>query len=114
VFAFTPDVFQCLHAEDYGLPAFDRNYAEAWRQLSIYQLHSLSPAVWRELCDTLISLHAAAYSWFTDRQLLLARLTALLPNLPLQDSRSTFKALVDELDHVHQQEWFTRHVPRLA
>jgi BREX system ATP-binding protein BrxC/D len=114
VFAFTPDFFQRLQEEDYGLPEFDRNYAEAWRQLSIYQLHSLSPAVWRELCDILISLHAAAYAWSADRQPLLARFAALLPTLPLQDPRSTFKALVDELDHVHQQEWFTRQVPRLA
>ena len=36
----------------------------------------------------------------------------LLPTLPLQDPRSTFKALVDELDQVHQQEWFAQQAAR--
>jgi hypothetical protein len=31
VFAFTPDFFQRLQEEDYGLPEFDRDYAQAWR-----------------------------------------------------------------------------------
>ena len=39
---------------------------------------------------------------------LLSLLTARLPTLPLQDPRSTFKALVDELDQVHQQVWFAQ------
>jgi P-loop Domain of unknown function (DUF2791) len=106
VFAFTPDFFQRLQDEDYGLPEFDRDYAQAWRQLSIYQLHGLSLATWRELCDPLIAVHAAAYGWHADRERLRPLLRALLPNLPLQDPRSTLKALVDEIDQVHQQEWF--------
>ena len=108
VFAFTPDFFQRLQDEDYGLPEFDYDYAQAWRQLSIYQLRSLSPTVWRDLCETLIALHAAAYGWSADREQLLPLLTAGLPTLPLQDPRLTFKALVDELDQVHQQEWFAQ------
>jgi hypothetical protein len=56
----------------------------------------------------LIALHAAAYGWSADREHFLPLLTAGLSTLPLQDPRSTFKALVDELDHVHQQEWFAR------
>jgi hypothetical protein len=108
MFAFTPDFFYRLQEEDYRLPDFDRDYAQAWRQLSIYQLHSLSPAAWRELCDTLIALHAAAYGWPADRERLLSLLTAGFPTLPLQDPRSTFKALIDELDQVHQQEWFAQ------
>jgi hypothetical protein len=106
VFAFTPDFFQRLQDEDYRLPEFDRNYAQAWRQLSIYHLRHLSLADWRDLCDPLIAVHAAAYGWHADRAHLLPLLTALLPTLPLQDPRSTFKALVDELDQVHQREWF--------
>jgi hypothetical protein len=109
VFAFTPDFFQRLQEEDYSLPEFDCDYAQAWRQLSIYQLRSLSPATWRDLCETLIALHAAAYGWPADRERLLPLLTASLPTLPLQDARSTFKALVDELDQVHQQDWFAQH-----
>jgi hypothetical protein len=108
IFAFTPDFFQRLQEEDYGVPEFDRDYAQAWRQLSIYQLRNLSPVVWRDLCETLIVLHAAAYGWHADRERLLPLLTASLPTLPLQDVRSTFKALIDELDQVHQQEWFAR------
>ena len=108
VFAFTPDFFQHLQEEDYSLPEFDRDYTQAWRQLSLYQLPSLSPAVWRDLCETLIALHAAAYGWSADREHLLPLLMAGLSTLPLQEPRSTFKALVDELDHVHQQEWFAQ------
>jgi P-loop Domain of unknown function (DUF2791) len=115
VFAFTPDFFQRLQEEDYSLPEFDRNYAQAWRQLSIYHLRDLSPADWRNLCDPLIAVHAAAYAWHADRERLLPLLTALLSTLPLQDPRSTFKALVDELDQVHQQEWFAqRSVGRIC
>jgi BREX system ATP-binding protein BrxC/D len=112
VFAFTPDFFQRLQEEDYGLPEFDRDYAQAWRQLSIYQLRNLSPAVWRDLCETLIALHAAAYGWHADREHLLPLLTAGLHTLSLQDPRSTFKTLVDELDQLHQQEWFAQHTTR--
>jgi hypothetical protein len=112
VFAFTPDFFQRLQEEDYGLPEFDCDYAQAWRQLSIYQLRGFSPVVWQDLCETLIMLHAAAYSWHADRDQLLPLLTAGFPTLPLQDPRSTFKALVDALDQVHQQEWFAQQAAR--
>jgi hypothetical protein len=108
VFAFTPDFFHRLQEENYRLPDFDRDYAQAWRHLSIYQLRSLVPAVWRDLSDTLIALHAAAYGWHADQERLLSLLTARLPTLPLQEPRSTFKALVDELDQVHQQVWFAQ------
>jgi hypothetical protein len=112
VFAFTPDFFQRVQEEDYGLPEFDRDYAQAWRQLSIYQLRTLSQADWLALCAPLVAVHEAAYAWHADREHLLTRLTALLPALPLQDPRSTFKALVDELDHVHQQKWFAQQAVR--
>jgi hypothetical protein len=112
VFAFTPDFFQRLQEEDYSLPEFDCDYAQAWRQLSIYQLRNLSQMDWRDLCDPLVAVHEAAYGWHADPERLLPRLIALLPTLPLQDSRSTFKALIDELDQVHQQEWFARQAAR--
>ena len=108
VFACTPDFFQQLAAEDYSLAYFDQNYAAAWRGLSIYQLHGLSRPAWQDLCATLITLHARAYRWSVDHAQLLARLTARLPTLPLQDTRATLKALVDELDHMQQQEFFAR------
>lgn len=114
VFAFTPDFFQHLQEEDYRLPAFDRNYAQAWRYLSVYQLHGLSLAAWRDLCDTLIALHAAAYGWRADREHLLPLLTARLSALPLQDLRLTLKALVDELDQIQQQVWFAQRLGRRA
>jgi hypothetical protein len=112
VFAFTPDFFQRLQEEDYGLPEFDCDYAQAWRQLAIHQLRGLSQVDWRDLCDPLVAVHVAAYGWHANREHLLPRLTALLPSLPLQDPRSTFKALVDELDHVHQEEWFAQQAAR--
>jgi hypothetical protein len=58
-------------------------------------------------------VHSAAYAWHADRERLLPLLTALLPTLPLQDPRTTFKALVDELDQVHQQEWFAQRLTHL-
>lgn len=108
VFAFTPDFFLQLHEEDYDLPYFDRDYAVAWRDLSVYQLRGLSLQVWQELCETLIALHAAAYHWSADRGHLLPMLTERLKALPLQDTRATLKALVDELDHVQQQAFFAQ------
>jgi hypothetical protein len=106
VFAFTPDFFQQLSEEDYDLAYFDRNYAEAWRELSIYHLRGLSLQAWQALCETLIRLHAMAYQWSADPERLLPLLTARLPTLPLQDTRATLKALVDELDQVQQQALF--------
>ncbi len=107
IFAFTPDFFQQVQEEDYDLPYFDEDYAAAWRDLSVYQLHGLSLDAWRELCETLIELHAAAYQWSADREQLLRLLTERLGVLPLQDTRATLKALVDELDQVQQEAFFT-------
>jgi len=108
VFAFTPDFFQRLQEEDYDLPYFDRNYAHAWRDLSVYQLRGPSRAAWQELCHSLIGLHAAAYGWHADREHLAVLLTTRLATLPLHDPRSTLKALVDELDQVQQQTFFAQ------
>jgi hypothetical protein len=108
VFACTPDFFQQIDTEDYGLAYFDQNYAALWKGVSVYQLHGLSPAAWQELCATLIALHALAYEWSAEQAQLLSRLTARLATLPLQDTRATLKALVDELDHVQQQAFFAR------
>ena len=108
VFACTPDFFQQIDTEDYGLAYFDQNYAAAWKSVSVYQLRGLSLAAWQELCTTLIALHALAYGWSADHEQLLSRLTARLSVLPRQDTRATLKALVDELDHVQQQEFFAR------
>jgi hypothetical protein len=108
VFAFTPDFFQQIREEDYDLPYFDRDYAAAWRNLSIYQLRSLSRDAWLDLCQTLITLHGEAYQWTADPNTLLPRLTERLGTLPLQDTRITLKALVDELDQVQQQAFFAR------
>ncbi len=109
VFAFTPDFFQQVHDEDYDLPYFDRDYAEAWRHLSVYQLPSLSQSDWRQLCETLVTLHGAAYQWAADRDGFLPRLFDRLGVLPLQDTRATLKALVDELDQAQQETFFAEN-----
>jgi hypothetical protein len=108
IFAFTPDFFLKLREEDYQLPYFDRDYGQAWRDLSVYQLRGLSLAAWQELCDALIALHTAAYDWPADRGQLLPVLTERLRTLPLEDTRSTLKALVDELDQTEQQTFFAQ------
>lgn len=106
VFAFTPDFFQRLQEEDYRLPYFDRDYAAAWRDLSVYHLRALPRETWQALCETLIALHGTAYHWPAERDGLLPLLTQRLTHLPLQDTRTTLKALVDELDQVQQQRFF--------
>jgi hypothetical protein len=111
IFACTPDFFQQLHDEDYSLAFFDRDYAAAWRDLAVYQLRGLSRQAWHELCTTLITLHALAYRWTADQNRLLPRLLERLPSLPWQDTRATLKALVDELDDAHQQEFFAHTAP---
>jgi hypothetical protein len=94
--------------EECSLPDLDRDYAHAWRHFPLYQLRGLSLATWQGLCDTLITLHAGVYNWRADRDRPLPLLSACLPTLPVYDPRSTFKALVDELDPVHQQVWFAQ------
>ncbi len=111
VFAFTPDFFQRLHEEDYDLPPFERNYAEAWQHLNVHHLRGLSRAAWHDLCATLMTLHAAAYHWPADHAHLMPVLTARLQTLPLHDPRATLKALVDELDQVQQQAFFAQRLP---
>ena len=108
VFAFTPDFFQRLHEEEYHLPPFERNYADAWRHLNVHHLRGLSRAAWHDLGATLITLHAAAYDWPADQAHLMPVLTARLQTLPLHDPRATLKALVDELDQVQQQAFFAQ------
>src|SRR5262245_9560341 len=108
VFACTPDFFQRLHEEEYDLQPFDYNYVEAWRHLNVHHLRGLSRAAWHDLGTTLITLHAAAYHWSADHTHLMPILTARLQTLPLHDPRATLKALVDELDQVQQQVFFTQ------
>ena len=108
VFAFTPDFFQRLHEEEYDLPPFERNYAEAWQHLNVHHLRGLSRVAWHDLGTTLMTLHAAAYHWPADHAHLMPLLTARLQTLPLHDPRATLKALVDELDQVQQQAFFAQ------
>src|SRR5262249_25326360 len=108
VFAFTPDFFQRLHDEEYHLPPFERNYAEALQHLHVHDLRGLSRAAWHDLSPTLIALHAAAYHWPADHTRLMPVLTTRLQTLPVHDPRTTLKALVDELDQVQQQAFFAQ------
>lgn len=108
VFAFTPDFFQRLQQEDFHDPYFDQDYAQALQHLSVYHLRGLSAAAWQEICNTLITLHAAAYHWPADRAHLMAVLTARLQPLRLQEPRVVLKALVDTLDQVQQQTFFAQ------
>jgi hypothetical protein len=112
VFAFTPDFFQRLREEEYDLPPFERNYAEAWHHLNVHYLQGLSRPAWHDLAATLLMLHAAAYHWSADRVRLMPVLTARLQTLPLHEPRATFKALVDELDQAQQQAFFAQQLLR--
>ena len=110
VFAFTPDFFQRLHEEDYSLPPFERNYADALRSLGVYHLRGLSRAAWHALCATLSRSMLRHTAGQPTRRHCCPVLTTRLQTLPLQDPRTTLKGLVDELDQAQQQTFFAQQV----
>ena len=115
VFAFTEDFFERVRQEDYDrvrirgemeIPYFERNYAEAWRDLNLYRLHDLSRQEWRELSDKLIRLHGRAYHWSPPEAKMREEMALRLDEQGNQETRLKLKALVDQLDLVQQEQMF--------
>jgi hypothetical protein len=115
IFGFTDDFFRRVEDEDYHrmqqhgeeeVPYFDRNYADAWRGLTRYDLQDLSPEDWAALIDMLILLHACAYRWQPPEASARLALQTRLAALPGHETRYLLKALVDELDLLYQEEVF--------
>ncbi|CAK8717300.1 ATP-binding protein [Candidatus Electrothrix aarhusensis] len=114
VFAFTDDFFATVKGEDYDRldtrkifegkeqPYFGENYAKAWNRLKIYDLHDLSSKEWQTLAEKLIYLHAKAYDWQPEPKALQKQLAVTLKETGAREARLKIKALVNQLDFVHQ------------
>ena len=115
IFGFTDDFFQRVEDEDYHrvqqqgeeeIPYFDRNYAEAWRTLTRFELEDLSQKDWETLSEMLILLHACAYRWQPPEAQARLALQTRLTEQPAHETRYKLKALVDELDLLYQEQVF--------
>ena len=115
IFGFTDDFFQRVEDEDYNrmqirgdeeTPYFERNYAEAWRNVTRYELQDLSQKEWAALCEMLILLHACAYRWQPPEAQARPALQTRLADVQGHETRYQLKALVDELDLLYQEQVF--------
>lgn len=113
VFAFTDDFFQKVEEEEYDrvrvrgdleIPYFEKDYADAWRGLTRYQLQDLSQQEWDGLAQKLIRLHAKAYRWRPPEVRVRREMAERLAEMQGQETRYKLKALVDQLDLVHQAQ----------
>ena len=113
IFAFTDDFFQRVHDEDYERVRlrnevealyFDRNYADAWRDLTIYRLKDLTQVEWINLADRLMRLHMKAYGWQPAEMQTHQAMGERLAELDGHETRFRLKALVDQLDIMHQEQ----------
>ncbi len=113
IFAFTDDFFQQVEEEEYErvrvrneleIPYFAKDYARAWQGLTRYVLQDLSGREWDELAEKLMHLHARAYRWSPPRERVQQELGERLAEMSGQETRYRLKALVDQLDLVHQEQ----------
>jgi P-loop Domain of unknown function (DUF2791) len=104
VFAFTDDFFDKANHETYDddKEIFQKNYAEAWRDLNILRLQDFSSHGWDSLLDRLMQLYSQAYQIELPLQVK-PRLQSLLSKLEIQETRFKLKALVNKLDIETQQ-----------
>ncbi|MGD9210217.1 MAG: DUF2791 family P-loop domain-containing protein [Desulfobacteraceae bacterium] len=115
IFALTHDFFTVVQNEDYGrvmmrneeeILYFPENYGQAWQKLNIHDLSGLSPKEWQALAEKLILFHAKAYDWQPQNNQLREQLTKTLNETAAHEPRLKIKALVDQLDFVHQEMMF--------
>jgi len=115
IFGFTDDFFQQVEDEAYDrmqqqgdaeIPYFERNYGEAWRNVTRYQLQDFSQKEWGALSEMLILLHAFAYRWAPPEKQARLALQTRLSEQPALETRYKLKALVDELDLLYQEQVF--------
>jgi hypothetical protein len=113
VFAFTDDFFMKVREEDYEqvrirneveFRYFNQNYAESWGDLTVYRLHDLTLKEWKELSEKLIVLHARAYGWQPPETRTREEMADRLSKTRHQEARLKLKALVDQLDLIHQEQ----------
>jgi len=113
VFAFTDDFFMQVREEDYDRIRlwrgeeslyFDQDYGHAWRNLVVHRLQDLSSKEWINLSTRLMLLHARAYGWEPPKRAYQQMTRRRLSETKGQEARLKIKALVDQLDLVHQDE----------
>jgi len=113
VFAFTDDFFQQVEEEEYDrvrvrgdleIPYFEKNYADAWKNLTLYRLQDLSQGEWNDLAEKLMHLHARAYRWGPPEAQVRREMAERLSDMQGQETRYKLKALVDQLDLAHQEQ----------
>jgi hypothetical protein len=111
-FAFTDDFFHQVEDEEYDrvrmrndleIPYFEKDYADAWKGLNRYLLQGLSRKEWDDLSEKLIRLHARAYGWRPPKARVRQEMAERLAEVQGQETRYKLKALVDQLDLVHQE-----------
>lgn len=112
VFAFTDDFFQRVEEEEYDrvrvrgdleISYFEKNYADAWKDLTLYRLQDLSQREWDDLAEKLMRLHTKAYRWGPPEERVRREMAERLSAMQGQETRYRLKALVDQLDLVHQE-----------
>ena len=111
-FAFTDDFFHQVEDEEYDrvrvrndleIPYFEKDYADAWKGLNRYVLQDLSRKEWDDLSEKLMRLHARAYYWRPPEARVRREMAERLAEMQGQETRYKLKALVDQLDLVHQE-----------
>ena len=112
IFAFTDDFFQKVEEEEYDrvkvrgdleMPYFEKDYADTWKGLMRYRLQDLSGREWDELAGKLMHLHGRAYQWRPPPARVRKEMAERLAEMQGQETRYKLKALVDQLDLVHQE-----------
>jgi hypothetical protein len=113
VFAFTDDFLRQVEEEEYDrvrvrgdleIPYFEKNYADAWNDLTLYRLQDLSQREWDDLAEKLMRLHARAYRWKPTDAQVRREMAERLSGMQGQETRYKLKALVDQLDLAHQEQ----------
>ena len=86
------------------IPYFDQDYAAAWRDLTVYRLKDLTQVEWINLADRLMRLHMKAYGWQPPEVQTHQSMGERLAELDGHETRFRLKALVDQLDIMHQEQ----------
>jgi hypothetical protein len=121
VFAFTHDFFSLVSQEAYDrtrifkggkngsthpleIPLFKRDYHYAWKDITIHSLHDLASAEWKILIRKLIVLHARAYGWTPEVDLMQKKMVKILSRHAGAEPRLKLRLLVNHLDLEQQTE----------
>ena len=125
VFAFTHDFFSQVSQEAYDqtrilraskngstpsleIPVFRQDYHRAWKDITIHHLHDLSSSEWKILAHKLILLHARAYTWNPEVDVMQKNMVEMLSCHGGTEPRLKLKLMVNHLDLAQQKEVLDR------